>query len=164
VRHRNARTKLNRSATHRRAMQNNMLVSLIEHGRVKTTVRRARDLRRIAERTITRATRLGDLLLADPDKLDAEGKAQLIHAMRLVRRRVKDREAVAKVFEDWAPRYLGRPGGYTRVFKLGRRQGDNAPMALVELIPAELPEREGAAPKKERKKRGLLSRLRRGGK
>jgi large subunit ribosomal protein L17 len=162
VRHRKARTKLNRSPAHRKAMMNNMLLALIEHGRIKTTERRAKELRRMAERAISTATRLGDVLVKEPSELDADQKARKIHAMRLVGRVVKQRPALLKLFEEWAPLYLSRPGGYTRTYKLGNRRGDNAPMVLIEFVDAprasggddEQPEESG-----ERKK-GLLARLR----
>lgn len=145
MRHRKARTKFKRTAPHRRAMFSNMLLSLLEHGRIQTTERKARELRRVAERTVTRATRLGDVLLKDPGKLDAEDRARLVHAMRQVRRTLRDRDAVMRLFDEWAPRYLGRPGGYTRIYKLGARRGDGAPMAQIEFVDAEMPEREGRA-------------------
>ena len=145
-----------------RAMYSNMLASLIEHRRIKTTERKARDLRSIAEKTVTRFTALGDLLLKDPEKLPAEERARVIHAMRMVGRRLRNREAVLTLFNDVAPRYLGRPGGYTRMYKLGFRQGDGAPMAILEFVDAEMPEREGRkAPEAKEKKQGLLGRLRR---
>jgi len=161
VRHRKQRRKLGgRTGTHMRAMYSNMLASLIEHRRIKTTERKARDLRSIAEKTVTRFTALGDLLLKDPEKLPVEERARVVHAMRMVGRRLRDREAVLTLFNDVAPRYLGRPGGYTRMYKLGFRKGDGAPMAILEFVDAEMPEREGRA-KPEKEKKGLLGRLRR---
>lgn len=143
---------------------NNMLLGLIEHGRVKTTARRGQVLRRMAERMVTRATRLGDLLLKDPSKLEADESARIIHAKRLARRVLNNRDALNKLFEDWGPRFLGRPGGYTRTYKLGYRRGDGAPLVLVEFLPAELPEREGGDPTTDapEQKKGLFSRFRRG--
>jgi len=163
VRHRKARRKLGRSSSHIRAMYSNMLAALIEHRRIKTTERKARDLRSIAEKAVTRFTGLGDILLKDPDKLSQEEKAKLVHAMRIVRRSLRDRDAVLTLFDDVAPRYLGRPGGYTRMYKLGFREGDGAPMALLEFVEAEMPEREGrrAGAAGGEVKKGLLSRLRR---
>jgi large subunit ribosomal protein L17 len=141
-------------------MYSNMLVGLIEHGRIKTTQRRARALRSIAEKLVTRATSLGDLLLKDKSRLQAEDKARLIHAMRLVRRELKQPDAVARLFEEVAPRYLGRPGGYTRTYRSGFRKGDNAPMVLLEFIEAEMPEKEGSVSKEEPgKKKGRLASL-----
>jgi large subunit ribosomal protein L17 len=163
VRHRKARTKLGRSPSHIKAMRSNMLVSLIQHRRIKTTERKARELRGVAEKAVTRFTALGDLLLKDRTKLEPEERARIVHAMRMVRRGLRDREAVLTLYDDIAPRYLGRPGGYTRVLKTGFRRGDAAPMAILEFIEAEMPEREGEPAKKggDKEKKGLLSRLRR---
>jgi large subunit ribosomal protein L17 len=144
-------------------MYSNMLAALIEHRRIKTTERKARDLRSIAEKAVTRFTGLGDILLKDPDKLSQEEQARVVHAVRMVRRSLRNRDAVLALYDDVAPRYLGRPGGYTRMYKLGFREGDGAPMALLEFVEADMPEREGrsrVAPEGEEKK-GLLSRLRR---
>jgi large subunit ribosomal protein L17 len=162
VRHRKEKRKLGRAPSHVRAMYSNMLASLIEHRRIKTTERKARDLRRIAEKAVTRFTSLGDLLLKDRSNLPAEDKAKVIHAMRMVSRTLRDRQAVLALYEDIAPRYLGRPGGYTRIYKTGFRRGDGAPLAILEFIDAELPEREGAKKSAAPKKKGLLGRLRRG--
>jgi len=141
-------------------MYSNMLMALIEHGRIKTTARKAKSLRSLAERMVTRATRLGDILLKQPENLTAEERAQLVHAMRTVRKTLRDRDSVIELFEEWAPRYLGRPGGYTRVMKVGPRRGDAAEMALVEFIDAEMPEKEGQPAPEPEKKKGLLGRLR----
>jgi large subunit ribosomal protein L17 len=152
---------MGRTPSHIRAMQSNMLASLIEHRRIKTTERKARELRRVAERSVSRFTALGDLLLKDRDKLPAEDRARIVHAMRMVRRRLRNRHALLTLFDDVAPRYLGRPGGYTRIYKTGFRKGDGAPMAIVEFIEAEMPEREGGGRTSEPEKKGLLARLRR---
>ena len=163
MRHRKAHVKLNRSPSHRRAMINNMLLALVEHGRIKTTERRADELRRVAERAIARATRLGDILLQDRDKLDADDKAKLVHAIRITRRSLKDRAAVLRLFDEWAPRFLGRPGGYTRTFKLGNRKGDNARMVLIEFMDDAHPAGEAAVEhtgEEKAEKKGLLARFR----
>ena len=163
MRHRKARRKLGRSSSHIRAMYSNMLAALVEHRRIKTTERKARDLRSFAEKTVTRFTGLKDILLKDPAKLSQEEKARVVHVMRTVGRRLRNREALRTLFDDIAPRYLGRPGGYTRMYKLGNRVGDGAPMAILEFVEAEMPERDGrpkeAAPESEEKK-GLLDHLR----
>lgn len=161
MRHRKSRTKLGRTSAHRRAMLANMVAALIEHGRLKTTESKAREVRRAAERVISRATRLGDILTKDWEQLDAEERGRLVHAVRLVRRVVKRRDLALRVFNDWGPRYLGRPGGYTRMFKLGNRRGDNAPTALLEFVPAEASAADdgGEEQAQPAKKRGsLLSR------
>jgi large subunit ribosomal protein L17 len=156
VRHRKARTKLTGPGTHRRAIYANQLAAIIERGRIKTTERKAKDLRGVVERAVTRFTRLGDILTKDPAKLDVEERARLVHAMRMVRRTLnakgrsdgsntpsRERSVVMRLFDEWAPRYLGRPGGYTRILKVGPRKGDGAPMAIIEFVPAEMPQRAG---------------------
>ncbi|MFH1132698.1 MAG: 50S ribosomal protein L17 [Pseudomonadota bacterium] len=152
MRHRKARKKLGRTYSHRHAMFGNLLAALAEHGRIQTTERKAKELRRLAERAITHFTRLGDLLLKDPESFGPEDSAKVVHALRVVRRNLKDRSALLKLYDNWAPRFLGRPGGYTRMFKMGPRRGDSAPMAVVEFVPAEMPEREGRGEKKVSKK------------
>lgn len=161
MRHRKARTKLGRSPSHIRAMRSNMLATLIEHRRIKTTERKARELRSAAEKLVTRFTSLGDLLLKDRTKLEPDDRARVVHAMRMVRRSLRSREAVLTLYDDVAPRFLGRPGGYTRMYKTGPRRGDASPMAILEFIEAEMPEREGGGPAQPEEKKGLLSRLRR---
>ena len=116
MRHRAKGRQLSRTSTHKRAMLNNMATSLFEHERVVTTEARAKELRPFAERIITLARR-GDL-----------------HARRLVERRIKDRETLAKLFREIGPRFAARPGGYTRILKLGHREGDGADIARIELL------------------------------
>jgi large subunit ribosomal protein L17 len=159
VRHRRVKTKLSGTPSRARAMFSNMLVGLIRHGRIRTTEKRARILRSIAEKIVTRATSLGDLLLKDRSKLATEDRARMIHAMRLVKRTLKHTDAVIHLFEEVAPRYLGRPGGYTRMYKVGFRKGDNAPVALLEFIEAEMPQREESTPSEPEKKKGRLASL-----
>ena len=164
MRHRKAHRKLGGfKPAHQRAMYSNMLMALVEHGRIKTTEHKARALRSQAEKLVTRATRLGDILLKDPKKLDKDEAAAKVHAIRMVKRTMRDRASVLHLFDEIAPRYLGRPGGYTRLIKLGFRKGDNASMMLVEFVDAEMPEREGRdtpTTKEPEKKKGLLGRLR----
>ncbi len=116
MRHRKKGRNLSRSPSHRRALLRNMATSLFRHERITTTTARAKELRPYAERLITLARR-GDL-----------------HARRLAARRIADREILGKLFDDIGPRYAERPGGYTRILKLGNRQGDAADMALIELV------------------------------
>ena len=116
MRHRKKGRNLSRSPSHRRALLRNMATSLFRHERITTTTARAKELRPYAERLITLARR-GDL-----------------HARRLAARRISDREVLGKLFDDIGPRYTERPGGYTRILKLGNRQGDAADMALIELV------------------------------
>ena len=116
MRHRKAGRKLNRNAPHRRAMFRNMTASLIEHELIKTTLPKAKELRRVAEPLITLA------------------KEDSVSARRQAFNRLRDREAVGKLFSELGPRYRERPGGYLRILKCGFRAGDNAPMAYVELV------------------------------
>ena len=115
MRHLKAGRKLGRSASHRKAMLRNMVTSLIEHGRITTTDAKAKEVRRYAERMITL------------------GKQQTVAARRRARRFVRTDAAVARLFGEIAPRFADRPGGYTRVIKLGIRRGDAAPLSIVEL-------------------------------
>jgi len=116
MRHRAKGRQLSRTSTHRRAMLNNMATSLFEHGRVVTTEAKAKELRPFAEKLITLARR-GDL-----------------HARRLVQRKIKDRETLSRLFSEIGPRFAARPGGYTRILKLGHREGDGADTARIELL------------------------------
>lgn len=116
MRHRKAGRKLNRNSPHRRAMFRNMTSSLIEHELIKTTLPKAKELRRVAEPLITLA------------------KDDSVSARRLAFNRLRDRDAVGKLFSELGPRYRERPGGYLRILKCGFRSGDNAPMAYVELV------------------------------
>lgn len=116
MRHRKAFRKLNRTAEHRRALFANMAAALIKHEQITTTLPKAKDLRRVTERLITLAKR-GDL-----------------HARRLAISRLRDEKIVAKLFDTIGPRYKTREGGYTRVLKAGFRYGDNAPIAVIELV------------------------------
>ena len=116
MKHRKKGAKLNRTAEHREAMFRNMASSLILHGRVQTTVAKAKALRPYVEPLITKAKR-GDL-----------------HARRLVGRRIHNKEALAKLFDEVGPKMAERNGGYTRVLQLGPRAGDGAEMAIIELV------------------------------
>ena len=116
MRHRKKGRNLSRSPSHRTALLRNLATSLFEHERIRTTEAKAKELWPYAERLITMAKR-GDL-----------------HARRLVGRRIADRAVLGKLFDDIGPRYAERPGGYTRILKLGHRKGDAADMALIELV------------------------------
>ena len=128
MRHGNGLRKLNRTSAHRQAMLRNMMNSLIEHEAIKTTVPKAKELRRVVEPMITLA------------KNDSVANRRLAFA------RLRDDASVAKLFTELGPRYNARPGGYTRILKMGFRVGDNAPMALVELVDRpEISSEDGAA-------------------
>ena len=116
MRHQKAGRKFNRTSAHREAMFRNMAASLIKHGLIKTTLPKAKELRRVAEPLITL------------------GKIDGVANRRLAFSRLRDKEAVGTLFTTLSPRYQSRPGGYLRILKCGFRAGDNAPMAYVELV------------------------------
>ncbi len=124
MRHRKAGRQLNRNSSHRKAMFRNMAVSLIEHEVIKTTLPKAKELRRVAEPLITMA------------KQDSVAKRRLAFS------RLRDKAAVGKLFTDLGPRFEARPGGYVRILKCGYRPGDKAPMAFVELLDRPIEELE----------------------
>lgn len=117
MRHKLAGRKFNRTSAHRKALFKNLSVSLIEHELIKTTLPKAKDLRRVIEPIITHAK-----------------NNDTVAARRLAFSKLRDRDAVQKLFNELAPRYQARPGGYVRILKCGFRAGDNAPMAFVELV------------------------------
>lgn len=136
MRHRKSGKRLGRTAPHRKVLFSNMTASLIKHGRIKTTVTKAKELRRVAEKTITWATSLGDILTTEPEKLSKEDRAKKVHHIRMAKRVLRDRDILMQLFEEVGPRFTGRPGGYTRIIKTAMvRHGDGAPMAYVELLP-----------------------------
>ena len=116
MRHRKAGRKLNRTSSHRRAMLRNMVTQLLDHEQMITTVAKAKELRPYAEKMITL------------------GKRETLHARRQALAVIRRKEVVAKLFETLAARYSKRPGGYTRIIRLGNRKGDAAPLALIELV------------------------------
>lgn len=128
MRHRLGLRKLNRTSSHRLAMLRNMTVSLLRHEVIKTTLPKAKELRRVAEPILTL------------------GKTPSLANRRLAFARLRDREMVVKLFDELGPRYAARNGGYSRILKFGFRKGDNAPMALIELLdrPAEMQPVEAA--------------------
>ena len=136
MRHQKAGRKLNRTSAHRRAMFRNMVTSLLEHERITTTEAKAKELRRHAERTITKSVRLGELLRKPREERTEEEQRRYVHALRMAGRMVRTREVLHKLFGEIAPAMQGRPGGYTRLIKIGPRVGDAAPMAIVELVKA----------------------------
>ncbi len=116
MRHRKSGRKLNRNSSHRQAMFRNMATSLVEHESIRTTLPKAKELRRVVEPLITMS------------KNDNVAKRRLAFA------RLRDKAAVGKLFTDLGPRFSSRPGGYTRIMKCGMRPGDNAPMAIIEFV------------------------------
>jgi len=114
----------------------NMVSSLIEHGRIITTLPKAKELRSFVEKTITWGTSLGELVTMPQDQLTMEQRIRVLHHYRMARRMVPDRILLTRLFREIAPQMLLRPGqgGYTRIIKAGNRRGDNAPMAMIEII------------------------------
>ncbi len=126
MRHGRALRKLNRTSSHRKAMLSNMAVALLTHEQIKTTLPKAKELRRVADKMITL------------------GKRGTLHARRQAASFLQDDAAVIKLFDTLGARYVDRPGGYTRVLKAGNRYGDNAPMAFIELVERDV-DAKGAA-------------------
>lgn len=167
MRHQKAGRKFGRNTSHRRAMFRNLAGNLVLHERIQTTDAKAKELRRIVERLITKAVRLGDDLTVDLSTVSDETKraqiaARRVHAKREVAKflpkrltrtigpdEYEDVDLIHKLFSDIAPRFVERAnaegqsgGGYTRVLKLGKRRGDNASMSIIEFVGYELPEKE----------------------
>ena len=147
MRHRKSGRQFSRNTSHRRAMLRALAANLVAHERIETTEAKAKELRRVAERIITRARRLGEVAYTPHDKLSIADRARRHAAQRQMARFLRrfatvenseqDAEKVdlvEKVFVDLAKRFKDRPGGYTRIVKLGRRRGDNAPMTLIEFV------------------------------
>jgi large subunit ribosomal protein L17 len=133
MRHRNSGRKLGRNASHRAALFNNLVTSLITYGRIETTEAKAKELRRFADAAIWWGASVAPLL-AKGDKATPADRAKLVHARRMARQTVMTREALDKLFAEVGPHFATRKGGYTRMLKTRVRKGDAAPMALVELI------------------------------
>ena len=133
MRHKVEGRKFGREKAHRNAMMRNLVISLMQSERIKTTLAKAKEARRLAERVIT------------------YGKKDSVHHRRLAFKVLKNRTLVKKVFDEIAPRFADRKGGYTRVLKMGYRRGDGAPMALLELV------EQGTSPKKQKDKNAIKS-------
>lgn len=127
MRHKNEGRKLGRTASHRKAMFANMATSLLRHGRIKTTLPKSKELRRVVERLIT------------------DAKVDSVHARRKVARVIRDKEVARKLFAEIAPNFAERPGGYTQIFRLGVRPNDGAQMSCIQLVGYQPPEEEDAA-------------------
>ncbi|MFH0901925.1 MAG: 50S ribosomal protein L17 [Pseudomonadota bacterium] len=134
MRHRKAGRKYSRTSAHRKALFSNLVSSLMLHQRVETTVAKAKELKRIADRTISWGVSVGDITAKELGKRSDEERARVVHAIRMARRVVKTDEALEKLFGEIAPRMRGRNGGFTRLIKTRNRVGDAAPMAFVELV------------------------------
>jgi large subunit ribosomal protein L17 len=152
MRHRVAHRKLGRVTEHRIAMLRNQAQALLRHERIETTVPRAKELRPFVERIITIAKR---------GLAGGEANGRSLHARRLVLRDIPDRDVVAKLFDTIAPRFEARPGGYTRILRLGYRRGDSAEVAQIELVGSEFnPNAEAGKKETKAKPKGVGGRLR----
>ena len=133
MRHRNSGRKLNRTSSHRKALFNNLVTSLITYGRIETTEAKAKELRRFADSTITWGISV-HALVAKGEKASPAERAKVVHAKRMARQTVTTRDALERLFAEIGPHFATRKGGYTRVLKTRIRKGDAAPMAYVELV------------------------------
>jgi large subunit ribosomal protein L17 len=154
MRHKKQGRQFGRNTSHRRAMFRALTANLVLHERIETTDAKAKELRRVAERLVSQAVRLGDVAFTPGEKLSPADKARRLAASRQVGKFLqrfgvaqvgdesKKVDLVEKVFVDLAKRFQGRPGGYTRIVKIGPRRGDNAPMCIIEFVQ----QAEAAAP------------------
>lgn len=146
MRHRKSGRKLKRTASHRKATLSALSTSLIKHKRIKTTLAKAKETRMVVEKIITRAK----------NAVAAEGEQKNVHARREIARYIRDRDAIKELFTEIATKVATRPGGYTRVVKLGQRHGDAAEVAVLELVDfntGKAPEKPAAKPKTKKEKK-----------
>jgi large subunit ribosomal protein L17 len=161
MRHRKAGRQFSRNTSHRRAMLRALTANLIAHERIETTDAKAKELRRVAERVLTRARRLGPIAYTPLEQLSLADRARRVAAQQQVGRflqrfaTISDGDGqetidlIEKVFVDLAQRFKDRPGGYTRIIKAAHRRGDNAPMSIIEFVEAGAVEKTASAPKVE---------------
>lgn len=133
MRHRNLGRRLSMDTSERKAMFRNMVTSLLLHGQIQTTEPRAKELRRFVDHVITISKRAPGLDGLEGDAL-RQARLKRVHAIRLARRWINNDDAMAMLFGEYTRRFAGRPGGYTRIVKAGRRGGDNAPMVYIALV------------------------------
>ncbi len=151
MRHKNGVSRLGRTHSHRKAMFDNMVTSFFEHERIITTKQKAKELKIVSEKLITRAKMNLDMPETEIGKK--------LHNKRMVMRSIQNRDVVKKLFEDIAPRFKTRKGGYTRIYLLGeRRDGDAAEMAIIELVERKVAVAAPEAKQKKEKKGGLFGR------
>lgn len=147
MRHKNSGRKFDRNSSHRKAMFMNLAANLVLHERIQTTDAKAKELRKLAERLITKAKRLGEVAYTPNDKQTDKGRADRLAATRQVEAAIprwgtkavkggdpEKVDLVEKIFCDLAKRFATRPGGYTRIIKVGPRRGDNAPVSIIEFV------------------------------
>ncbi len=151
MRHQKHGRKFGRKTGPRHALYTSLVTALFEYERIETTDAKAKEIRRIAEKAITWAASVGKIV--GSDKSDAEDKARVVHAMRMAGRVVHHKPTLHKLFQEIGPRFVGRPGGYTRILKTRTRVGDAAPMSLIELVDY-AGKAEAKAPEPEKKAGG----------
>lgn len=162
MRHKTSGRQFSRNSSHRRAMLRSLTANLIAHERIETTDAKAKELRRVAERVITKARRLGEVAYTPQDKLSLADRARRHAAQKQVAKFLqrftvidngkddpKKLDLIEKVFVELAQRYKSRPGGYTRITKVGNRRGDNAPISIIELVEGDEPKAEKSASEKK---------------
>jgi len=152
MRHLKSGRKLGRTRSHRKATLSALSVSLIQHKKIRTTTAKAKEARTVVEKLITRAKRAV--------QTEGDGKAKDVHARRVVFAFLRDRTAVTTLFNDIAPKVANRPGGYTRVVKLGQRRGDGAEVAVLELVDYNVGQEKAAAKAKAKAKAATAPRKR----
>jgi len=152
MRHLKSGRKLGRTRSHRKATLSALSVSLIQHKKIRTTTAKAKEARTVVEKLITRAKRAV--------QKEGDGKAKDVHARRVVFAFLRDRTAVTTLFNDIAPKVANRPGGYTRVVKLGQRRGDGAEVAVLELVDYNVGQEKAAAKAKAKAKAATVPRKR----
>lgn len=145
MRHKNKVKQLGKTQSHRKAMFNNMVTSLFDHERIVTTKQKGKELKKISEKLITKAKNNLDY--------SEEQEEKKLHNKREVLKVLKNRDVLKKLFEDIAPRFKERKGGYTRMYLLGQRQGDAAEMAIVELVERKEPVKKEASKEEKAKKK-----------
>ena len=133
MRHRKSGRKLGRNSAHRKALFNNLVTSLLEHGRIETTEAKAKELRGFADATISWGVSV-HALVAKGEKATAAEKTKIVHAKRMARKTVRTDAAMDRLFGEIGPHFASRKGGFTRMLKTRVRKGDAAPMAFVELV------------------------------
>lgn len=164
MRHQNAGRKFDRNTSSRKAMFRNLAANLVLNERIETTDAKAKELRSVAERLITKARRLGEVAYTPQDKLSETDKANRLHVKRLLSSylprwgtrvekggETKKVDLVEKVLVDLGKRFATRPGGYTRIVKLGNRRGDNAPIVIIEFVGESVKAEDGEKPAKKAK-------------
>lgn len=134
MRHQKSGKKLSRTSAHRKALWSNLVSALLEQEKICTTDAKAKELRRHVEPVIAWATSVGDVMQKPADKRSLEERVRVVHAMRMAQRVLKNKTILQRLFQEVAPRFVGRHGGYIRITKVGWRTGDAAPVSMVELV------------------------------